>query len=100
MSYAEMMGATAPLFTPYVLRRDSRLFLVVPGEPGRGTVRTFELSAVQVAEMAVGFHVTLHAVGCEARRAYTQKAESVCTQNPEVVSTGQKLPQVWSTQHY
>ena len=90
MTYADTIGATAPLFTPYLMRRDSRLFLVVPAEAGRG-VRTFELSPVQVAEMAVGLHVVLHSVGCEARRAYTQEAESV--------STGAKLPQVWSGQH-
>lgn len=90
MSYADTIGATVPLFTPYLMRRDSRLFLVVPGEAGRG-VRSFELSPVQVADMAVGLHVVLHAVGCEARRAYTQEAEPV--------STGAKLPAVWSTQH-
>jgi hypothetical protein len=96
MSYADSIGAVAPLFTPYVMRRDSRLFLVVPAEAGRGAVRSFELSAVQVAEMAVGLHVVLHAVGCEARREH---AEAACTQAPESVSTGRKLPQVWSGQH-
>jgi hypothetical protein len=95
MTYADTIGATAPLFTPYLMRRDSRLFLVVPAESGRG-VRSFELSAVQVAEMAVGLHVVLHAVGCEARREHV---EAACTQAPEVVSTGRKLPAVWSGQH-
>ena len=28
------------------------------------------------------------------------QAKPVCTQNPEVVSTAARLPQVWSTQHY
>jgi hypothetical protein len=89
------IGAVPPLFTPYLMRRDSRLFLVVPAEAGRG-VRSFELSPVQVAEMAVGLHVVLHSVGCEARREH---AEAACTQSPEVVSTGRKLPAVWSGQH-
>ena len=96
MTYADTIGAKAPLFTPYLMRRDSRLFLVVPGEPGREAVRSFELSPVQVAEMAVGLHVVLHAIGCEARREHT---EAACTQAPEVVSTARKLPAVWSGQH-
>lgn len=90
MTYADTIGATVPMFTPYLMRRDSRLFLVVPAEAGRG-VRTFELSPVQVAEMAVGLHVTLHAVACTHRHAYTHPSESV--------STSAKLPQVWSGQH-
>ena len=96
MSYADSIGAVSPLFTPYLMRRDGRLFLVVPGEYGKGAVRSFELSAVQVAEMAVGLHVVLHAVACEARRGHT---EAACTQAQEVVSTKPRLPAVWSGQH-
>jgi hypothetical protein len=96
MNYADSIGAVPPLFTPYVLRREGRLFLVVPGESGKGAVRSFELSPVQVAEMAVGLHVVLHAVGCETRREH---AASACTQKPESVCTKPRLPQVWSGQH-
>ena len=96
MNYGDLIGAVPPLFTPYLMRRDGRLFLVVPGESGRGAVRSFELSAVQVAEMAVGLHVVLHAVGCETRREH---AEAAYTQNSKSVCTKPKLPAVWSGQH-
>jgi len=96
MSYADSIGAVSPLFTPYVLRRDGRLFLVVPGESGKGAVRSFELSPVQVAEMAVGLHVVLHAAACEARREH---AGAAYTQNSESISTKPKLPAVWSGQY-
>ena len=97
MSYADSIGAVPPIFTPYLLRRDGEAFLVVPGEPGKGSVRTFALSPVQVAEMAVGLHVVLHAVSCEARRKH---AGSTCIQTSDSVSKKPQLPEVWSTQHY
>jgi len=81
MTYANSVGRTAPSFTPYMIRRDGRLFLAVP-DVSKGGVVTFELSPVQVAEMAVGLHVCMHAIACEARR-----------------EASAKLPAVWSTQH-
>ena len=92
MTYADdVMRPEAPLFSPYVVRRDDRLFLVVPGQVGT-RVRTIELSAVQAAALAVDLHESL------ARIAGRRRVEEACTQNPEPLSTAPKLPQVWSTQ--
>jgi hypothetical protein len=92
MTYADdVMRPEAPLFSPYLVRRDGRLFLVVPGQAG-SVVRTFELSALQAARLAVDLHEGL------ARLASQRLAEEACTQPAAPVSTTARLPLVWSTQ--
>jgi hypothetical protein len=62
MTYADnVMRPEAPLFSPYVVRRDDRLFLVVPSASAP-TVRTIALSAVQAAKLAVDLHECLMAI--------------------------------------
>jgi hypothetical protein len=65
VTYADdVMRPELPLFSPYVVRREGRLFLVVPSEISPA-VRTIELSAVQAAKLAVDLHECLTAIATQ-----------------------------------
>jgi hypothetical protein len=55
---ASVMQATRPTFNPYVVRRENKLLLCVPGDP-QSPIRTFELDAVELTRLLVGAHEAL-----------------------------------------
>ena len=62
MNYVrDVMNAEAPLFSPYIVRRDARLLLVVPPAERGAPVRTIELDALQLARMMADAHEALAA---------------------------------------
>lgn len=60
------MQPQRPRFNPYVVRREQRLLLCVPGDDAK-PVRTFELDPVELTRLLVGAH--------EALKGYTLEAQ-------------------------
>lgn len=52
------MRPERPRFNPYVVRRENRLLLAIPGDDQR-PVRTFELDPVELTRLLVGAHEAL-----------------------------------------
>jgi hypothetical protein len=62
MSYTlDIMQATRPRFNPYVIRREGKLLLAVPGDD-QTPIRTFDLSPDELARLVVGAHEALSAM--------------------------------------
>ena len=62
MSYTlDIMQATRPRFNPYVIRREGKLLLAVPGDD-KTPIRTFDLSPDELARLVVGAHEALSAM--------------------------------------
>ena len=62
MSYTlDIMQATRPRFNPYVIRRENKLLLAVPGDD-QTPVRTFDLSPDELSRLLVGAHEALSAM--------------------------------------
>ena len=55
---ATTMRPERPRFNPYVVRREGRLLLAIPGDDQR-PVRTIELDAVELTRLLVGAHEAL-----------------------------------------
>jgi hypothetical protein len=55
---APVMQAYKPRFNPYVIRRENRLLLCVPGSY-QNPIETFELDAVELTRLLVGAHEAL-----------------------------------------
>jgi hypothetical protein len=53
-----VMQPERPRFNPYVIRRENRLLLAVPGND-QEPIRTFELDAVELTRLLVGAHEAL-----------------------------------------
>ena len=53
-----VMQPERPRFNPYVIRREGRLLLSIPGDDQR-PVRTIELDAVELTRLLVGAHEAL-----------------------------------------
>lgn len=53
-----VMKADRPAFNPYVIRRENRLLLCVPGD-FQTPIRTFELDPVELTRLLVGAHEAL-----------------------------------------
>lgn len=60
------MRPERPRFNPYVIRREQRLLLCVPGDL-QTPIRTFELDPVELTRLLVGAH--------EALKGYTLDAQ-------------------------
>jgi len=56
-----VMQPVRPRFNPYVIRREGRLLLAVPGTD-QEPIRTFELEPVELARLVVGAHEALSAM--------------------------------------
>jgi hypothetical protein len=55
-----VMQAERPRFNPYVVRRERRLLLCVPGDD-QTPIRTFELEPMELSRLLVGGHEALSA---------------------------------------
>ena len=53
-----VMQPERPRFNPYVIRREGRLLLAIPGDDAK-PVRTFELEAAELTRLLVGGHEAL-----------------------------------------
>ena len=62
-----VMQPARPRFNPYVIRRENRLLLAVPGND-QEPIRTFELDAVELTRLLVGAH--------EALKGYTLQVQT------------------------
>lgn len=56
-----VMQPVRPRFNPYVIRREGRLLLAVPGTD-QEPIKTFELEPVELARLVVGAHEALSAM--------------------------------------
>jgi hypothetical protein len=61
-----VMQPERPRFNPYVIRRENRLLLCMPGND-QEPIRTFELDAVELTRLLVGAH--------EALKGYTLQVQ-------------------------
>lgn len=57
-SYVDSINPETPRFNPYVIRREGRLLLAIPGDDQQ-PVRTFELEPDQLTRLLVGGHEAL-----------------------------------------
>ena len=60
MSYFDSINPETPRFNPYVIRRENRLLLAIPGDDQK-PIRTFELEPDQLTRLLVGAHEALSA---------------------------------------